>query len=288
MEKNKVLYIAGSGRNGSTLLSYVLGQIPGFINVGEAARYLYNARMRSRNLPCGCSKQIEECTFWKPLLPLVSNEMVDVSTRFGRISLLPFLSTPFLELKTSRVVENMSVLYRQIASVTGARIIVDSSKHPVTAYLLSHSSAIDLYVLHLVRDPERVVYSWLKKKEWLQERALIPVLFQVYTYNLWPEMLSRKVKYLRVIYEEFVHSPEIIIRNIFEWLQIQNSCAPFIDANHVYIETQHALSGNPDKFNTGVVEIREGQTPKITGVRGRFVSCLMAPLRSHYGYLREP
>jgi hypothetical protein len=30
-----VIYIAGSGRCGSTLLERVLGEIPGYVNVGE-------------------------------------------------------------------------------------------------------------------------------------------------------------------------------------------------------------------------------------------------------------
>ena len=37
-DKIKVLYIAGNGRSGSTLLGVLLGQIPGFFNVGEVRR----------------------------------------------------------------------------------------------------------------------------------------------------------------------------------------------------------------------------------------------------------
>jgi hypothetical protein len=48
----KVLYIAGSGRCGSTVLSQLLGEIEEFVNIGEL-RYLFNTQMR-RNylLPC--------------------------------------------------------------------------------------------------------------------------------------------------------------------------------------------------------------------------------------------
>ena len=34
-EQVTVLYIGGHGRSGSTILAQTLGQIPGFVNVGE-------------------------------------------------------------------------------------------------------------------------------------------------------------------------------------------------------------------------------------------------------------
>jgi hypothetical protein len=52
MEKQtvKILYIAGATRSGSTLLSRLLGEIDGFINVGEALRWLFNTLRMSRLL----------------------------------------------------------------------------------------------------------------------------------------------------------------------------------------------------------------------------------------------
>ena len=38
----KVLYIAGSGRCGSTTLAYLLGKLDGFENVGEMVSYIFN------------------------------------------------------------------------------------------------------------------------------------------------------------------------------------------------------------------------------------------------------
>jgi hypothetical protein len=57
----KVLYIAGSGRSGSTFLGQVLGQVPGFCFVGET---LYAWHTFDQHRLCGCGTPLVDCTFW--------------------------------------------------------------------------------------------------------------------------------------------------------------------------------------------------------------------------------
>src|SRR5262252_9835277 len=57
-----VLYIAGSGRSGSTLLERALGEIPGFVNVGELID-LYR-RVAEHGERCGCGQEFARCPFW--------------------------------------------------------------------------------------------------------------------------------------------------------------------------------------------------------------------------------
>jgi len=57
-----VLYIGGWGRSGSTLLAHVLGEVPGFVSVGEL-RYVWQAGPGANEL-CGCGLQFAECPFW--------------------------------------------------------------------------------------------------------------------------------------------------------------------------------------------------------------------------------
>src|SRR5215510_6114841 len=58
----KVLFIAGSGRSGSTLLDMLLGQIGGFHSTGEL-RFIWS-RGIGQNQLCGCGKPFRECEFW--------------------------------------------------------------------------------------------------------------------------------------------------------------------------------------------------------------------------------
>ena len=58
-----------------------------------------------------------------------------------------------------------------------ADVVVDSSKITSLAYVLSHSSTIDLRLLHILRDPRAVAYSWTKvvrRPEVAQREAFMP------------------------------------------------------------------------------------------------------------------
>src|SRR5215831_4456244 len=57
-----VVYIAGSGRSGSTLLERVLGEIPGFANVGELIDLF--RRVADHGERCGCGQEFARCPFW--------------------------------------------------------------------------------------------------------------------------------------------------------------------------------------------------------------------------------
>src|SRR5687768_12088508 len=76
-----------------------------------------------------------------------------------------------------RYTEVLSKLYRAIGEVAGARVVIDASKHASTAFLLRRVPAIDLRVVHLVRDSRGVAYSWtkeVKKPEVTGDDAFMP------------------------------------------------------------------------------------------------------------------
>jgi hypothetical protein len=65
-DRVKVLYIAGSGRSGSTILDNTLGQIDGFFSVGEL-RYIWERGLIEDRL-CGCGERVHQCPFWAAAL----------------------------------------------------------------------------------------------------------------------------------------------------------------------------------------------------------------------------
>ena len=60
--------------------------------------------------------------------------------------------------------EKTGMLYSAIADTTGCDVIVDSSKWPQYGLLLTERLPLDVYVLHLVRDPRAVAYSWQRRQ----------------------------------------------------------------------------------------------------------------------------
>ena len=66
MNKNvKIIFIGGTGRNGSTILGKIFDTTKGIVNIGEASRFSLSKRMQNLNILCECGNSIDQCNFWK-------------------------------------------------------------------------------------------------------------------------------------------------------------------------------------------------------------------------------
>jgi hypothetical protein len=74
IEKARVVYVAGSGRSGSTVLGQVLGAVPSWIFCGELRQ---GFSILAENRICGCGTPAQECSFWRSV----------VEQAFGRFDL---------------------------------------------------------------------------------------------------------------------------------------------------------------------------------------------------------
>ena len=169
----KVLYIGGFGRSGSTLVERILGQLPGFCSAGEIV-FLWQRGLIEGQL-CGCGTPVPECDFWSRVGKTAfggwdqidAHEMLALQKRVDRNRYIPAMVAPRLrpaaQADLDRYTEVLSKLYRAIGEVSGSRVVIDASKHASTAFLLRRVPGIDLRVVHLVRDSRGVAYSWTKE-----------------------------------------------------------------------------------------------------------------------------
>jgi hypothetical protein len=290
-EKIKVLYIAGSGRSGTTILARLLGEIEGYLNVGEAARYFYFAPLRHRGIPCGCGLRVAECPFWKDILPMVPEDLPVVGAKLLRMR--RFL-TLWLQKggrnvtrEERRILDTTASVYREIVKESGCEIVVDSSKHPANALLLSLIPEIELSVVHVVRDPRRVVESWTKKKEYLPAHPTGKVLMWWWSYNILSEMMkSRAANYQLILYENFVRDPGACLRQITSLGGERPRELPFLHGRKATVHPQHSLAGNPDKMVNGELTIGEEKKPlNMTAAKKFAVDVLAMPLEYRYRML---
>src|SRR5262245_53220401 len=72
----KVLFIAGPGRSGSTLLDMLLGQINDFYSTGEL-RFIWS-RSFGQNQLCGCGKPFRQCEFWTEVVKEAFGRFEDI------------------------------------------------------------------------------------------------------------------------------------------------------------------------------------------------------------------
>jgi Sulfotransferase family len=186
-------------------------------------------------------------------------------------------------------------LYLAVRQHTGCRVIVDSSKAPLYGKLLAAIPAIDLHVVHLVRDPRATAYSWLRHKrlpdfgdERLMQRQR--PLKSCVLWTLWQTMsellMSPPAHYLRLRYEDFVRDPAASVRRVLALVGEDPPALPFESARAVRLATGHSVSGNPNRFATGSVELRP-DSEWVGGMRAAdraLVTAVTWPLLLRYGY----
>lgn len=176
----RIVYIAGTGRTGSTLLGQCLSCSGQALFVGELT-HLWKRGFVEDEL-CGCGRPVSQCGFWQHVAgELKLGEAVERSRlaelrdrvcRLGRWPLVA-LQRPL----NSPDDQTYCGVYRQLtqtlAAVGGRQVIIDSSKYPTDLAVLA-GGGLPLEVLHVVRDCRAVVYAWKKRKlrteiHWRQE-----------------------------------------------------------------------------------------------------------------------
>src|SRR5260370_4394103 len=163
----KILYIAGSGRSGPKVMARLLGEMEGFVNVGEAARYLFDSRMNARGVPCGCGNPLPDCSFWKDTVAAIPPEVAASGADLVRMRRFPSLlmrgKDAAVPSEYAPIMAAVGDVYRKVVRDTGCEIIVDCSKNPSNALLVSLVPNVELHVLHALRHPQNMASSWTTK-----------------------------------------------------------------------------------------------------------------------------
>jgi Sulfotransferase family len=302
----KVLYVAGFGRSGSTLLGNVLGQVNGFVSVGEIRNIWLHGLIQ--NKICGCGVPFNECEMWSPVLDeafggasgVNPEKMIQQRERWSRTMHIPLMLAPparwLIKQRLTEYLDNMERLYRTVQATTGSRVIVDTSKFPSYGFTVGMVPSVDLYVLHLVREPRAVAYSWLRKKlqpdpetpEYILQDTPARSSLRWAARNLGTEALSRRSKerYLMLRYEDFVAEPRKIIGRVLELVGEETVPIPHVAEHEVELGVNHNIWGNPNRFQTGLVRLRPDDEwyYRMRPQDKALVTSLTLPLLMRYGY----
>ena len=303
----KILYIAGIGRNGGTLVDRILGHVPGFVSTGEL-RFIWLKGVL-RNELCTCGDAFRNCWFWKlvgerafgGITPEDAERMHELSESLDRSRYAPQWMWPAArDAFAARAVTyaiSLRALHDAIASVADARVVVNSSKFAGYGFALIASQAAPVYVLHLVRDSRATAYSWSKKirkpevpdaDAYMRQYRAANAAAQWNYRNATAELLRRRAAaYRRVRYEDFAAAPAAVITDIVEWLGEDSPQEPFLDPHTVELGETHTQSGNPSRFRSGRIAIEPDDEwrERMPLSRRALVTGLTAPLLARYGYL---
>ncbi|MGF1666463.1 MAG: sulfotransferase [Acidimicrobiia bacterium] len=301
----KVLAIVGSDRSGSTLLDNILGGIPGAFSGGEI-RYLWERGLDELRL-CGCGVRVVDCEVWSQVLAQVPSETIDTPRMLADLELLRtrHAFTPRVPVVGRRhdrrlidIARRVAPIYHELAAVSGAKVLVDSSKRPTWGHLLSLTPDVELSVVHLIRDPRAVAHSRKRFKRQIdstEERGMPqhPPFVSATFWTVWNiagEPFSHLPGYLRLRYEDLLADPVGAIDAIRSIVGLEMP-HPTLTRAEVELSPSHTVSGNPGRFQTGPVALRSDDAwRRDQHPRDRLVvDALTWPLARRYGYhgLRE-
>ncbi len=296
-----VLYVGGCQRSGSTLVDRMLSQLDGHVSAGEVV-HLW-ARGLLGNELCGCGETFWGCPFWSEVGRTAfggwdrvdGDDVVALQDRVDRNRYIPLMLMPFLSARyrrdLRRYTQLLSRLYAAVAASGG--VVVDSSKHPSTAFLLRRVPGVRLRVIHLVRDSRGVVHSLSKqirrpevvdREAYMHRRGTRRAALEWLGLNaLFHVLALTRTPTTRVRYEDLIRRPTDSIARL-------GAASPddvhFVDGSAVSLGADHTVAGNPMRFTRGVVELRlDDGWRRSMPTRDRIVTTLLtAPLLAAYGY----
>ena len=307
--KTTILYIGGFGRSGSTLLDKIYGEIDGFFSLGEL-RHSWQ-RCFVENQLSGDNKPFRESEFWQKVVDkafggfeqVPIEDILKLKTRLDRLRHVPRwmykgIRPAPLQAALDQYGTILERFYGAIREVSGAKVLVDSSKHPSYAHLLAATERFDLRMLHMVRDSRACAHSWQRKVirpeiHWKEEE--IPRLSEFTCVWQWmganalmAPFRKRLPEHYHVLrYEDLVRDPAATIHESLHGLGLGKPPLPFLDGTKATLGDNFTLAGNPFRFKKGDIQIRlddEWKT-KMPARSRRFVTLLTWPMLKHYGYL---
>lgn len=300
----QVIYIAGEGRSGSTILDRTLGSIDGVSSFNEMHVILKPDYLEEQL--CSCGKLVDECPFWTAVNSDLAerfdlDRMQKLSTKFDRSGAMPRLFFGLIWGDARRELREYAAFCEAqmttIAHHAGCDTIVDSSKVPTRSLILKRYAGLPVHTIHLVRHPGAVAASWARKKadpslkgdmtQYSKNRS-----FGVWVYKqLASELLRFSGPYFRLRYEKFAKSPRSTIGEIMRFVpDLRDRETRFLSESEVDLPPLHSLSGNPDRFESGPTEIREDKKWKSAEAGSLGIwAVLLFPFMMRYGYAgRDP
>jgi hypothetical protein len=270
----RVLFIGGSGRSGTTLLARAVGQLPGYVTVGEV-REVWHERLGQNRL-CGCGASFSDCPFWQQVGDVAfggwsrvdrtaAEEMVSALNWFGALRQMRPGRVDASVLPT-HLTDTLARLYAAISSVADGATVVDTSKGPPYGVALSAVPDVDFRCVHIVRDSRGIAYSWSKEVEppydvrgLVRMHKLAAVASARWNiHNSVMELLAQRTVSSRLKYETFVANARDELRRVVDAIgdpQEESSLA-FVDDESVILGTDHTVAGNPNRLSTGPIPLR--------------------------------
>jgi hypothetical protein len=231
----RVLYIVGTSHSGSTLLDLMLNAHSEIFAAGEVlklTRQLQVKNVHKQNYrPCACgAPSLRLCPFWS---------RVDAHTRL--VAGKPLAELDMLDYSARDPCNAPNaIVFKAIGQVSGKQFVVDSSKLPKRMSYLLGLKELELYPVHLIREPKGQINSVIRKHGGF--------LKHIFRYELIHEQIRkalRSVPHSVVHYEDLVRDPKPTLQSVLAPLGLS-----FEPRQLAWAEAEkHEIAGNHMRFD---------------------------------------
>jgi len=258
--KQKLIYILGAGRSGTTILDIVLGNSDNGVSLGEINRFFKREGIAPKREP-----QNKVNVFWFKIKQCfdsnLSQDYKDLKMLFDRNEYHTNFPKIYFGGAESFYQQVLSKQYECIAEHTKEKkVLVESSKYPARALNVSSilSDKMDIGYVYLKKDPVKVVSSFGKKgleqpaKSYLASNAYYLIVNVLCYLSIW-RLRKRGHKVVVLKYEDLIAKPIDVLEYIGTELGLGiKSVQEKIEKDEV-LDTGFLFDGNRIRLKENIV-----------------------------------
>ncbi len=219
--KIKIIYIAGYGFSGSTLLERMIAMHSQIVGCGEVHNILHDFEL---NETCSCGLSLSSCPHWKEVYAKYLKNKKSIND----LNIFSVMAED----------QNPDLLY-----------FCDSSKttfgNMIRPYLLSKK--YDIKLIHLTRNGIACLNSVLKRNSqfgYLVKSMVVAIHWSLANITAYSFKFFKPTAYHKIAYEHLLGNPDTHINGIYKFLKINSQSNQVVNLKKTTIPRTHQLSGN--------------------------------------------
>jgi hypothetical protein len=265
----RVVYLAGSGHTGSTLMALFMDAHPRIVSVGETSFKPKLQRQQRIDVSCSCGTPAVDCPFWQRVFQEVSDAGYDFNAlewsndfryqnRLAHKLLSRYSARPGLRLlqqataavlpshsrRMDRVREVNVEFVRTVLRIASADVFFDTSKRGMRLHQLLATPQFDVKVVQLVRDVRGYASSAKKRGESVADSARAWRRQLEALGHITRELPADRLMVLR--YEDVCRDPRTWLKRTYEFCGVE----PLDPPDCVLSRDHHVLGNNMRRNDT--------------------------------------
>ncbi len=303
----RYVYVAAHAFSGSTLTALLLGSHPQIATVGESS---VTPTIDIEQYLCSCGSPIRQCAFWRQVAERMAEQgfvfdigqprlqfrgsreggLADRLLRAGprgrileTVRSLGLRWLPQARTELAELCARNEAFVRAVTSVAGRPVFLDTSKHPNRLLHLLRIPALEVRVIHLIRDPRAVANSCRKNlgidcalaaRSWARLMRATRRVRRFVPRNRW----------LEVRYESLCLELDETLGRVCRFLDLPRLTPP----PRVSGDAQHIIGNRMRLRALSEIRLDERWKQELTAEQVRDVDAIASRWYRRYGYVPGP